>query len=128
MRGSDAWDSLTHIVYFLTRILTVASQIALILNLSRSTGGPIFAIICFVKPIIDTVYGRDLWDKGVFYLTSKHDKGSLYLFIVCLGYIDNEDSRRMDALRTLAGGDYRQDIISNDIGEWIINVQYLNLL
>ena len=125
VRGSDAWDSLTQIFYFLTRLLTVSSQVALILNLSRSTGGPIFAIICFMKPIVETLYARDLWDKGAFCSTFKHDEGSLYLFIVCLGYIDNEDRKRMDALKALAGNEYRQDIISNDIGEWIINGQYL---
>ena len=64
--GDDAWGSLTEIIRFLTGLLTVASQIALILNLSRSTGGPIFAMICIIKPIVDTVFTRDLWDKGVF--------------------------------------------------------------
>ena len=124
MRGSDAWDSLTQIIYFFTKLLTVASQIALILNLSRSAGGPIFAIVCFMKPIIDTMYARELWDKGVFPFTFKHDESSLYLFIVCLGYVDNEDSKRRDALQALASDRYRQDIISNDLGEWIINGWY----
>jgi hypothetical protein len=55
-------------------------------------------------------------------------QGSLYLFIVCLAYVDNEDRKRMEALQTLAGDAYRQDIISNDIGEWIINGWYLILL
>ena len=128
MRGSDAWDSLTRILFFFTMIVTVASQIALILNLSRSTGGLIFAIICFMKPIVDTMYARNLWHNGAFCSTVKHEEGSLYLFIVCLGYVDNEDHKRMDALRALAGDTYRQDILSNDIGEWIINGRYLILL
>ena len=50
------------------------------------------------------------------------------LFIVCFGYIDNEDRRRMIALRALAGDEYRQDVISNNLGEWIINGRYLILL
>ena len=60
----------------------------------------------------------------------KHDYGgsSYHLSIVCFGYVDNEDRKRMDALRALAGDDYRQDIISNNIGEWIINGRYLILL
>ena len=41
MRGSDTWNSLTEIISSITTLLTVAHQIALILNLSRSTGGPI---------------------------------------------------------------------------------------
>ena len=65
VRGSDAWDSLTEI-NFLNRLLAVASQIALILNLSRSTGGPIFPIICFINTIVNVMFTRELWDKGAF--------------------------------------------------------------
>ena len=45
------------------------------------------------------------------------------MFIVCFGYVDNEDRKRMFALRTLVDDEYRQDIISNNLGEWIINGQ-----
>ena len=65
VRGSDAWDSLTEI-NFLNRLLAVASQIALILNLSHSTGGPVFPILCFINPIVNVMFTRDLWDKGAF--------------------------------------------------------------
>jgi hypothetical protein len=60
----------------------------------------------------------------------KLDEGSLYhLFIVWYGYADNEDRKRMGALRSLVDRDkFRQDIISNNIGEWIINGRYLILL
>ena len=63
VRGTDAWDSLEQIFDFLTRLLSVASQITLILNLSRSTGGLTFAIICLIKPIFNAVFTRNLWDK-----------------------------------------------------------------
>ena len=65
VRGSDAWDSLTEI-NFLNRLLAVASQIALILNLSRSTGGPLFPVICFINTIVNVMFTRELWDKGAF--------------------------------------------------------------
>jgi hypothetical protein len=51
-----------------------------------------------------------------------------HLFIVWMGYIDNKDRKRMEALQALTGDRYRQDIISNNIGEWIINGQYPILL
>ena len=76
VKGNDAWDSLTQIIHFLTRLLTVASEIALILNLSRSTGGPIFVIICLIKPIVDTVLTRDLWGKGAFCSTISNFQAS----------------------------------------------------
>lgn len=63
--------------------------------------------------------------------TFKNDESSLalyHLFIVCFGYIDNEDRNRIGALRALVDDKYRQDIISNNIGEWIIDGQCLNLL
>lgn len=66
VNASDAWESLSGIISFFTQLLTVGSQIALILNLSRSTGGPLFAIICIIKPIVNTVFARDLWNKGAF--------------------------------------------------------------
>ena len=54
-------------------------------------------------------------------LTFRHHECSLYhLFIVWFGYVDNEDRNRMDALEELTIDKYRQDIISNNIGEWII--------
>ena len=54
----------------------------------------------------------------------KHIESSLYhLLIVCYGYVDNEDRKRMNALQALADDEYRQDIISNNIGDWIINGQ-----
>ncbi|KAF8803164.1 P-loop containing nucleoside triphosphate hydrolase protein [Phlegmacium glaucopus] len=102
VKASDAWESLATIIRFLTQLLSVASHLALIFNLSRSTGGPFFAIICVIKPIVNTVYARDLWDK------------------VCFGYVDNEDRKRMSALQALIDDGYRQDIISNNLGEWII--------
>ena len=58
-----------------------------------------------------------------------HDDGSLYhLFVVFFGYIDNGDRKRMDALQAFVDDDFLQDIISNNIGEWIINGRYLILL
>ena len=132
MRASDAWKSFREIALFLTRLLTVASQIALILNLSRSIGGPIFAITCVINSIVSVIFTRDLRDKGAFCSTLsnfKHQASLYHPFIVSFGYIDNEDRKRMNALRALSADDkYRQDIISNNIGEWIIDGQDLILL
>lgn len=129
MRGHDAWNSLSQIIKFLTGLLTISSQIALILNLSRSTGGPIntFAMICFIKPIFETVFSYSLGDKGTFSgCSTLSNLQTLYLlFIVWFGYVDNKDRIRIDALAAFAGDKYRQDIISNNIGEWIINGQHL---
>jgi hypothetical protein len=47
-------------------------------------------------------------------------------YITCsvwFAHADNEDYNRMHALQALTNNDYRQDIISNDLGEWIVNGQ-----
>ena len=66
MTASDAWDSFTDIISFFARLLTITSEIALILTLSRSTGGPIFVILCLINPIVNLSFARELWDKGAF--------------------------------------------------------------
>ena len=61
--------------------------------------------------------------------TFKHDEVSLnHLSLVWFGCVDNEDRNRIDALQALTRDEYRQDIICNNIGEWIINGQYPILL
>jgi len=62
----DAWDALEEIVTFMTELLTTSSQLALIVHLSRTTGGPMFALLCIGKPLIDAAFARALWDKGTF--------------------------------------------------------------
>lgn len=63
--ASDAWQSLEDIIRFLTELLTVFSQLALIVHLSRHTGGPIFALLCISKPITSAVFAKYIWDKGI---------------------------------------------------------------
>jgi hypothetical protein len=36
-------------------------------------------------------------------------------------YVDNDDYKRVQSLERFADGTFRQDIISNDLGPWIIN-------
>lgn len=39
---------------------------------------------------------------------------------MCFGFIENLSHRRLSALKTFANGTYRQDIISGNLGEWIV--------
>ena len=124
VRAGEAWHSFTTVITFLKHVLSAATQIALIVNVSRSTGGPFFAFLCLVKPIFDFVSSRNVEHMGT--LSTTHPaffdpEGSLYhMFAVCFAYVDNEDVRRMSALRTFTDAVYRQDLISNNLGEWII--------
>jgi hypothetical protein len=35
-------------------------------------------------------------------------------------YVDNEDYKRMGSLSRLANGDYREDVLSNDLAPWVL--------
>ena len=126
--ASDAWDSFRRIIDLLSSLLTLATQIAMILKLSWSIGGPFFPIICVIKPIVGTVFSRDLWDKGMSFTTLLHLpimklKAYYITYSVCFGYVYNEDRRRMDALKQLTRLEYRQDLISNNLEEWVLKGQ-----
>ncbi|PPQ71993.1 hypothetical protein CVT24_008263 [Panaeolus cyanescens] len=99
----NAWYSLNDIISFFSSILSALSQIALIFHLSRSTGGPLFAILCILRPVVSLLGTRTIWDKAAY------------------GYVDNKDYTRMKSLTEFAGGSYRQDIISGNLGEWIMS-------
>ncbi|KDR69213.1 hypothetical protein GALMADRAFT_256051 [Galerina marginata CBS 339.88] len=99
--GRQAWSALERILSFQTDLLRTISQIILITTLSRSTGGPLFALVCVSQPIFSVFFGRSLWDK------------------VCFGFVNNKHYQKMKALQKLAGGTFRQDIISGGLSQWI---------
>ena len=62
--------------------------------------------------------------RCIFYRQPFDHEASLYrMFTVYFAYVDNEDYKRMYALRAFIDAEYRQDLISNDLGEWIMNGQ-----
>ena len=40
---------------------------------------------------------------------------------MCFGFIENLSYRRLTELEAFSNGNYRQDIISGNLGEWIVN-------
>ncbi|KAF9035444.1 P-loop containing nucleoside triphosphate hydrolase protein [Panaeolus papilionaceus] len=94
---------LSHIISFFSSVLASISQILLIFHLSRTTGGPIFAILCILRPVVGLLGTKSMWDKA------------------CYGYVNNVDYVRMKSLTDFVGGTYRQDIISGNLGEWIMS-------
>ena len=58
-----AWISFDAIVRIATGLITMASQLAFIIQSFRSSGGPFFALLCVAKPIMRAVSRRSLWSK-----------------------------------------------------------------
>ncbi|KAJ7500370.1 P-loop containing nucleoside triphosphate hydrolase protein [Mycena galericulata] len=98
-----SWRTFETAVDAVTTLTGSVAQIAYIFRLVRSTGhGPVFTILCFVQPVLQTVTRRSLWSKPlVVEATDQH-----YL--------------RMKGLRELSQPKYKQDILTGDITQYIL--------
>ncbi|KAK0219591.1 P-loop containing nucleoside triphosphate hydrolase protein [Armillaria nabsnona] len=99
----DAWTSFEGIVEFLNNVMKALSQLVLIVQVSRSTGSPLFAAVCIMKPVFLTLTQRTLWNTA---------------HIV---HTDNEHRQRMKALNRMSAPKYRSEVLGSDIVNYIIN-------
>ncbi|KAG6826168.1 hypothetical protein H0H92_000907 [Tricholoma furcatifolium] len=96
---SDAWEAFEAIVSFMGELLTSASQLTLIVHASRSSGGPLFALLCVAKPLIKVIFSEDVWSKM---------------------NLNHKDYQRMEALSELTADRYREDYITGNLGQHIL--------
>ncbi|KAF8894755.1 P-loop containing nucleoside triphosphate hydrolase protein [Infundibulicybe gibba] len=96
------FDALIEVVRFLTEILTTFSQLILIFHSSRMSGGRTFALLCVAKPTFYALTRRNLWSRPFVMGTT------------------NTFYHRMRALASLADPTYKQDVISGDLGEYVV--------
>lgn len=102
VEGEDAWDAFCGALSYLTNLLTTCSQIIVISSQARVSGDPFFVLVCILKPIYASLTFRALWQK------------------VCYAYVNNLDYLRMCAMKSFSNDDYKQDVLSGDLGGWII--------
>ncbi|KAF6749019.1 P-loop containing nucleoside triphosphate hydrolase protein [Ephemerocybe angulata] len=100
--GSDAWNAFEDIMTYLTSVLTTLSQMVVILRQARISGDPFFVLVCLIKPIFANLTYRALWEK------------------VCYAYVSNVDYLRMSSMQALVGGGFKEDVLTGDLGAWII--------
>ncbi|KAF7768394.1 hypothetical protein Agabi119p4_7637 [Agaricus bisporus var. burnettii] len=101
--AGQAWRSFEGLLQFFTLAMNVVSQLTLVFHLSRSGGGPLFSSICLLQPIMSIFIGEGaVWDK------------------VCIIRNNNKYHQRMGALVNLTEPKYREDVISNNLQEFII--------
>ncbi|KAK0209673.1 P-loop containing nucleoside triphosphate hydrolase protein [Armillaria fumosa] len=99
----NAWSSFEGIVGFATDVMKAFSQLTLILQASKSTGSPLFTVLCVMKPIFLALSSRSLWD-------TPH-----------IVYTDNENRKRMKAFNVMASPGYRSEVLAGDLIGYIIN-------
>ncbi|KAK0440869.1 P-loop containing nucleoside triphosphate hydrolase protein [Desarmillaria tabescens] len=99
----DAWTSFEGILELATNVSKALSQLILVVQASRSTGSPLFATLCIIKPVFLTITGRTLWD-------TPH-----------IVHTDNEHRQRMKTLNSMSSPEYRSEVLGGDIANYIIN-------
>ncbi|KAJ7596694.1 P-loop containing nucleoside triphosphate hydrolase protein [Mycena floridula] len=102
VNARDAYTAFEGLVEFCTDLLTTGSQLALIAESSRASGDPFFALVCLAKPIFCMLNRNGIWWKP-HVVTS-----------------NNDAYQRMQALERLSSAQYRADVISGDIGKYIL--------
>lgn len=120
--AGQAWDSFLGLLQFSSLILTVTSQFVLIIHLSRrDSGGPLFALICLLRPLISTLVGKDnVWNRGEDFPLRSTTSEIYPASIVCLVRDTSKDHQRMEALSALTKPEYREDVISNNLHNFIV--------
>ena len=105
----------------MTGILSTSSHIALIFNLSRSVGSPLFALACIAQPVITSLSSSSFWDKGMYFALSFPLAFFHGEIAAWTAYVTNDFHKRISSLKSFAKIDaYRQDIISSNLGTWIM--------
>ncbi|KAJ7781791.1 P-loop containing nucleoside triphosphate hydrolase protein [Mycena maculata] len=96
----DHFMSLIRVVAMGIEVITLLTYI---FRLALSTRhGPVFVLLCLTKPLISFLFRRSLWERPhVVQAVEPH-------------YI------RLQALRQLGDTQYRQDVISGNIGDYIV--------
>ncbi|KAJ2934277.1 hypothetical protein H1R20_g2819, partial [Candolleomyces eurysporus] len=93
--GDDAWGAFEDILEYCTSVIELLSQIFVIYGQARLTGGLGFVLVCLVSPLY-------------------------YELTICYAYVNNDAYLRIEALKSLASGTFREDILGNDLGAWIM--------
>ncbi|KAF7335630.1 Lipid A export ATP-binding/permease protein MsbA [Mycena venus] len=99
VNAGQIWSSFQFLSGFLQRTFQLVTQILFILQ--QMKGGIIFTMLSLVSPVLITTSGRHLFQRGFVY------------------YSDNVDYLRLRALGLLASDDYREDVVTANIGGWI---------
>ncbi|KAJ6603585.1 P-loop containing nucleoside triphosphate hydrolase protein [Mycena vulgaris] len=97
--AAQVWSAFDYLTEFFQTGFQLSTQ--LIFTFQQDNAGIVFTLLSLVTPVLMTKFGRGLWMRA---------------YVV---YSDNVDYLRLRALKLLASKDYREDVISGDLGGWI---------
>lgn len=117
---SDAWEAFSESMEMISQLLTVASELSLVLSLSRHTSAFTLAILAAATQLfIERCFSRHLIGTSEF---AVRPFGSLFVdtSVAFVAFCNNRPLLRMAALHDISfENEFRQDRISNNYGNYI---------
>ncbi|KAJ4475531.1 P-loop containing nucleoside triphosphate hydrolase protein [Lentinula aciculospora] len=113
------WTTFTVLLELSTKLLAVASQLGFMFHIVQSGHGVIFATLCIMKPLIGALSRKNMWSmrmQKILLSSSLTD----HLREGRVVEATNTDFLRMRSLRTLESEEFRSDILSGDLVQYII--------
>ncbi|KAJ3916019.1 P-loop containing nucleoside triphosphate hydrolase protein [Lentinula edodes] len=103
LNATIPWNAFSALLGLGTKLFAVASQLGFMFHIVRSGNhGMIFAILCLLKPVIGAFSSRNMWSmRRVVEAT-------------------NPDFLRMKSLKSLESEEFRSDILSGNLIQYII--------
>ncbi|KAF8636442.1 hypothetical protein AX16_010987, partial [Volvariella volvacea WC 439] len=100
--GSSAMRTWEYLIGLVSRVLSVISQVGFLIHMATSnSGGPLFVACCVARPMLTMVSQKSLWD------------------IAHVVEVIDPDYIRLKALRRMAEGSYREEVVSGNLIPWI---------
>ncbi|KAK0463466.1 P-loop containing nucleoside triphosphate hydrolase protein [Desarmillaria tabescens] len=100
--NNSVWASFSAMLFFFSRITSMCANLVLIVRTSREFGHPLFALVCILQPLYDNLSADYLWGYDFFY------------------HVENKDFIRMHAMSSLIDEDYRSEVLSGGLSDYII--------
>ncbi|KAJ2925376.1 hypothetical protein H1R20_g11685, partial [Candolleomyces eurysporus] len=108
LNALDVWYGFSGLLQYLQHFVSLASQLLVAAKITSNSGGPMFALACLAKPFFRQLIKVSVWDR------------------VCLSYATNEYYIRWRGLQAMAKEEYRQDVISGNLKDWLLP-EYLRM-
>ncbi|KAJ7928036.1 P-loop containing nucleoside triphosphate hydrolase protein [Mycena leptocephala] len=104
LSAMPVWDNFTVLIDVAATGIQAVSLLTYILQLAISSRhGPVFVLLCLGKPFLRFVFRRSLWERA--HVAEAADSNYL----------------RLRALKEMGDSKYRQDIISGNLGHYILH-------
>ena len=112
----QAWDAFSGLTATFSQLLGLSTILTSIF--CHRQGGLVFTMVCLIYPLM-TLQGRSSYQRKIcntFYFAMLISDSSIAMVVYC----DNPHFLRRSALKYLTGTEYRQEIVINNLADYLV--------